>query len=151
MNTQEFASTVATTLENPLQRIPVKISHEPVIMADGIAMNSVKVKNASDGMKATMLMMMKHCADVHLTILEIIGEKYGLDVDEMCNTVKDHPRWTQLLLEPMIHDLTEIARETACQSVEKEIKKVVPKKKTAVTPPVKPKAKKPVKEVVYED
>lgn len=144
MNTKEFISTASSVLETPLQKISVKISHDPVIMEDGIAMQSYKVKNASDGFKASMLMMMKHCADVHLTILEIIGEKYGLDIDEMCHTVKDHPRWTQLLVEPMIHDLTSIARETACQPL-KAIE--TPKEKTKTK--TKTKAK-PKKEIVYD-
>lgn len=154
MDPQDFSTLASQALEQPVQKLKVKIGTGPVIMDGGFAMQSIPVKNASDAFTASLLMMMKHCADVHLTILEIISEKYNLDIDAMCETVKEHPNWKQLHVEPIIHDLTQIARETVYntpQQTEKPKKKTVKKiKEQSVYPVEKPKPKLKIKEVIYE-
>lgn len=156
MDKQNFSSIASQALEQPVQRIQVKIGTGPVIMDGGYAMQSLEVKNASDAFTASLLMMMKHCADVHLTILEIIGEKYNLDIDEMCETIKEHPNWKKIHIEPVIHDLTQVARETVYNTtppVETKKKAIQKSKEKPSSPPVektKPKAKPKIKEIVYE-
>lgn len=68
-------------------------------------MKPLDLVSAKDGLRATLLMMMKHVADVHVAVLEIIGEKYNLDVDEMCSTVKDDKRFQDILKQPILTDL----------------------------------------------
>lgn len=151
MDSKAFSSIASSVLQQPVRKLQVKIGSGPIIMDGGIAMQSLPVKTASDAFTASLLMMMKHCADIHLTVLEVIGEKYGLDIDEMCETLKEHPRWKQIHIEPVIHDLTQIARETVYntpkeQQTEKP-KKKIPKKTTVQ---VKPKTKPKLKEIIYE-
>lgn len=156
MDSQSFSSLASQALEQPVQRIKVKIGTGPVIMDGGYAMQSLEVKNASDAFTASLLMMMKHCADVHLSILEIISEKYNLDIDDMCETIKEHPNWKKLHVEPVIHDLTNIARETVYNTpppLETKKKATKKSKEQPIAPPVekpKPKAKPKIKEIVYE-
>lgn len=150
MDSQGFSKIASQTLEQPVQKIKVKIGTGPVIMDGGFAMQSLPVKNASDAFTASLLMMMKHCADVHLTILEIISEKYNLDIDDICESVKEHPNWKQLHVEPIIHDLTQIARETVYKNPEPVETKKKEKKETVKKPVQKPKAKPKIKEIIYE-
>jgi hypothetical protein len=162
MDSQAFSALATSTLQQPVRKLQVKIGSGPVIMDGGIAMQSLPVKTASDAFTASLLMMMKHCADIHLTVLEVIGEKYGLDVDDMCETLKEHPRWKQIHIEPVIHDLTQIARETVYNTPKEQKQKQKekqtetetekPKKKSVKKPSAQPKtkAKPKLKEIIYE-
>lgn len=91
-------------------RKPIKIVDEPVLIngPDGDAQQMVPLTIATpkDGLKATLHMMMKHTADLHVTVMEIIAEKYGLNVDEMADAVKAHPKWTEMLVNPILHSMS---------------------------------------------
>jgi DNA-binding HxlR family transcriptional regulator len=83
----------------------IKMVEKATVLEYGDIMKPLDLVSAKDGLRATLLMMMKHVADVHVAVLEIIGEKYNLDVDEMCNTVKDDKRFQDILKQPILTDL----------------------------------------------
>jgi hypothetical protein len=78
----------------------------PVQLADGSQMKPLTVRNADDALKATLLMLFKHVADIHVSLVEIIAEKYELNAEEMHLAIQNHPKWLKMFDNPMVADLT---------------------------------------------
>ena len=53
-------------------------------------------------------MILQHVADFHMTVVDIISEKYNIPVDEIMNTVTSDSRYTNMLVDPKIHRLTSL-------------------------------------------
>jgi hypothetical protein len=66
----------------------------------------IPITGASMAYTASLLMLFQHVADIHMSLLEIIEEKYGHSMDEMVSTVIQHPKWKNMQVNPVIHDLT---------------------------------------------
>jgi len=126
MNSGVPVSTVKSlakqALAAPPAKKPVKLVEEKVTLADGSTFTPMPVTNANDALRASLLMLFKHVADVHVTVVEIVAEKFGLQVDEIHKAITDDPRWHAMLVNPLISDLTAAATDTA----------VVPKKKKII-------------------
>jgi len=113
-------------LATPPQSKPVKVVQETVTLADGSILTPMPVKNSNDVFCASLLMLFKHVADVHVTVVEIIAEKFNLKVDDIHQAIQDDPRWADMLVNPLITDLTAAATENAVAP------KAAPKKKKAI-------------------
>ena len=53
----------------------IQLQKETVELVDGSTFKPLQVRNADDGLKATLLILFKHVADMHISVLEIISEK----------------------------------------------------------------------------
>lgn len=106
-------------------RKPVQMIQEPVALADGRMLPPLEVKTPKDALQATLLMLFKHVADVHVTIVEVIAEKYGLKTDEIHAAITEDPRWTEMLQSPLITDLTSSVWEKAVPTKPKKPIKIV--------------------------
>jgi hypothetical protein len=84
----------------------MKLVKESVTLADGSTFVPMEVKTNSDALRASLLMLFKHVADVHVTLVEIVAEKFDLKVDDIMNVVTEDPRWQTMLVDPLITDLT---------------------------------------------
>jgi hypothetical protein len=113
-----------TLAVNP-QVKPVTMVKETVTLADGSTLNPLPVKNSSDALRASLLMLFKHVADVHVTVVEIVAEKFNLKVEDIHQAIQEDPRWTELLVNPLITDLTAAAEEHAVKPVPKKKKAIV--------------------------
>ena len=82
---------VKTTLS-----IPVHIEIKP------------ETRNARDAYAESLKMILQHVADFHMTVVDIISEKYNIPVDEIMNTVTSDSRYTNMLVDPKIHRLTSL-------------------------------------------
>lgn len=91
----------------------VQMKNEEVILADGSVFHPMPVKSSSDLLRATTLILFKHVADIHLVVVQIIAEKFGLDIDDIQKAITEDPRWTEMLINPVISDLTATAQENA--------------------------------------
>jgi hypothetical protein len=109
------------TLRKAPQRKPVTLVKEPVTLADGSGFSPMPVKDSSDALRASLLMLFKHVADVHVTVVEIVAEKFNLKVEDIHKAITDDPRWTEMLVNPLITDLTAAAKD-----------QTLPKKKKAI-------------------
>lgn len=110
----------------------IQLQKEEVQLADGSTMKPLQVRNADDGLKATLLILFKHVADMHISVMEIISEKFGLDIDEMHLAIKDHPKWIAMFDNPMVSDLT--------FDVFKNSEKKSPATTSVASPPSSPKS-----------
>jgi hypothetical protein len=91
----------------------MKLIKESVTLADGSTFVPMEVKTNSDALRASLLMLFKHVADVHVTLVEIVAEKFDLKVDDIMNVVTEDPRWQTMLVDPLITDLTVIASKNS--------------------------------------
>ena len=63
-------------------------------------------RDARDAYTESLKMILQHVADFHMTVVDIISEKYNIPVDEIMNTVTSDSRYTNMLVDPKIHHLT---------------------------------------------
>lgn len=56
----------------------------------------------------SLQMILQHVADFHLTVVDIISEKYNIPVDEIMKTVTSDSRYTNMVVNPSIHRLTSL-------------------------------------------
>lgn len=110
MNTQTIKALSKEALK-PRSKKQVKMVREPVTLADGSAFTPVEVKTNSDALRATLLMLFKHVADVHVTLVEIVADKFHLNVDDIHSAITEDPRWQNMLVDPLVTDLTAAAKE----------------------------------------
>ena len=68
---------------------------------------NVEIKAESrDAYVESLKMILQHVADFHMTVVDIISEKYKIPVDEMMNAVTSDSRYANMLVDPKIHRLT---------------------------------------------
>ena len=65
--------------------------------------------DARDAYAESLKMILQHVADFHMTVVDIISEKYKIPVDEIMNTVTSDSRYTNMVVDPKIHRLTATA------------------------------------------
>lgn len=95
----------------------------------------------------SLKMILQHVADFHLTVVDIISEKYNIPVDEMMSTVTSDPRYTNMLVDPKIHHLTSLNQD---KDKDKDKDQSCSEKKTPVplektTPKIKKTTEKKIK------
>jgi len=66
----------------------------------------INVKDGRSAYAASLQMILRHVADFHMTVVDIISEKYKIPVDEIMNTVTSDSRYTNMLVNPDIHRLS---------------------------------------------
>ncbi len=106
----------------PKTKKNVKLVQEPVILSDGSTMKPLQIKSPSDVHRASLLMLFKHVSDIHVTLVEIIAEKYGLSVEDIHKTINEDPRWAAMLENPLITDLTATVEENKVSKPKRTIK-----------------------------
>ena len=65
-----------------------------------------ETRDARDAYAESLKMILQHVADFHMTVVDIISEKYNIPVDEIMNTVTSDSRYTNMLVDPKIHRLS---------------------------------------------
>ena len=92
----------------------------------------VKVnESAAAAYTESLKIILKHVADFHITVVDIISQKYNIPVDEIMNTVTSDSRYTNMLVDPKIHHLTSNEVKTTILDVALE-QAQAPAKKTIV-------------------
>ena len=104
----------------------------------------VEVKNdardARDAYAESLKMILQHVADFHMTVVDIISEKYNIPVDEIMKTVTSDSRYTNMLVDPKIHRFTSLnPNQNQVELTEKMITTPATKKPTEKKIRIKPK------------
>ena len=89
----------------------------------------------------SLKMILCHVADFHITVVDIISEKYNIPVDEIMKTITSDSRYTKMIVDPKIHRLTQEDQvETTATTITKKTseKKIKIKPKIAPAPAVAP-------------
>lgn len=121
MSQNPILSNLANKAINESKKKPVTLVSEPVVMAGGAGFTPLEVKSSSDLLRASLLTLFKHVADIHITVVEVIAEKFDLSVEDIHNAITEDPRWQKMLADPLISDLTATAKEQS-RPVKKPIK-----------------------------
>lgn len=66
----------------------------------------IEIKDGRSAYAASLQMILKHVADFHITVVDIISKKYNIPVDEIMNTVTSDSKYTDMLVSPDIHTLS---------------------------------------------
>ena len=109
----------------------------------------IHVKNEISSISAvaayteSLKMILQHVAEFHLTVVDIISEKYNIPVDEMMSTVTSDPRYTSMAVDPKIHHLTSLNQDKDKDQSYSEKKTPVPLETT--TPKIKKITEKKIK------
>jgi len=80
----------------------VKKDSQPVTMADETPYVTLKVETKEDAMRACLHMILKHTADMFVTITEIVAEEYKLDSVEIVKTIQASPRFEALCADDVL-------------------------------------------------
>lgn len=93
----------------------------------------IEIKDGRSAYAASLQMILKHVADFHITVVDIISEKYNIPVDEIMNTVTCDSRYTNMLVNPDIHTLS-LNSEQEQKQKPKPIKNIAVQKKIKIKP-----------------
>ncbi len=79
----------------------------------------VNITKAREAYSASLDVIFKHVADFHVTIVQIIAEKYKIDEEEILSTIKTDKRYTGMYEDPRLNPLGYFkAADAASQSAE---------------------------------
>ena len=111
-----------------------------------------KIKSSHHAVAASLHIMLKHMADMHSLMLEVIGEKYNIPYDDMVDALHDDPRIQKMIVEPTVHSLNYFTQEdldafqkktedstTALESLSAGVEGIALAQATEPTEPVEPK------------
>ena len=104
MNSVNDMITNASKKEVTVKKDDVVIRHPGSGQARSKA-RPIEIDTTRDVWRSTVLTLFKHVADMHVTIVTIIADKYELDPNKIIDVISDDPRWTELQVHPIIHDL----------------------------------------------
>ena len=94
------------TASTPVQ-VPVKVPVRVEVQSD-----------ARDAYAESLKMILQHVADFHMTVVDIISEKYKIPVDEIMNTVTSDSRYTNMVVDPKIHHFTAALNQDHIETTE---------------------------------
>ena len=83
----------------------------------------------------SLKMILCHVADFHITVVDIISEKYNIPVDEIMKTITSDSRYTKMIVDPKIHRLTQ---EDQVETTATTITKKTSEKKIKIKPKIAP-------------
>ena len=95
---------------------PLSYCSEPVfIEKDGqtIPYIPIEIKNGRDAYAASLHMLFNHFAQFHISVVDIISDKYNIPVEEIMNTIKTDDRYTNMSVCPNIHELSKAASSSS--------------------------------------
>lgn len=125
MNKETVASVSQEALKTPPKKRNLKLVQEEVKLSDGSTFVPMPVNNKSDILKASLLVLFKHVADIHYNVVEIIADKFGHSVEELHAAIVEDPRWQQMLVDPVVTDLTATAKANSVPSLKPQKPKKV--------------------------
>ena len=64
------------------------------------------IRTSRDVYAASLHIIFKHVADFHITIVDILADKYGFSADEAMETIHADPRFQQMEVNPIINTLS---------------------------------------------
>ena len=98
---------VKKKLSIPTASIPVQVPVRVEVQSD-----------ARDAYAESLKMILQHVADFHMTVVDIISEKYKIPVDEIMNTVTSDSRYTNMVVDPKIHHFTAALNQDHIETTE---------------------------------
>ena len=73
----------------------------------------IEIKNGRDAYAASLHMLFNHFAQFHISVVDIISDKYHIPVEEIMNTIKTDDRYTNMSVCPNIHELSKASSSSS--------------------------------------
>ncbi len=86
----------------------VTFSGEPVLINEDGSLTpyiSHEIVGNRSAYAACLHLVFQHTADVHITMMEILAEKYGLSVNDMIETVTKEARFKNMMINPALNGM----------------------------------------------
>jgi len=118
-----------------------KIINEPVyIHEDGNTVPYIPghIKTARDGYAASLHLLFKHVADFHITVIDLLAEKYKFKAEEAIDALHADPRFRDMIVHPTIHAMGYFKEEDAKAPSEPVSESTAVPLESAPTPTVPP-------------
>jgi hypothetical protein len=99
----------------------VKFSGEPVLVNEDGSLTpyiSQEIVGNRSAYAACLHLVFQHTADVHITMMEILAEKYGLSVNDMIETVTKEARFKDMMINPALNGMGYFGPDTVEKVVE---------------------------------
>ena len=94
-------------MKEPRAKKAIKVESGPLMLNNGNILEPLRVVTKDDAYRASLLMLFKHVADMHMAVTEIISEKYDIPEEDIIQSITNHPKWTEMMIHPLIHDMTQ--------------------------------------------
>jgi hypothetical protein len=65
----------------------------------------IEIQDGRNAYALSLQMIFRHVADFHMTVVDIISEKYNIPVDEIMNTVTSDSRYKNMVVDKDLHRL----------------------------------------------
>ena len=121
--------------------IPVEVEVNPELKNGNNAApasSSASIDAAAAAYTESLKMILCHVADFHITVVDIISEKYNIPVDEIMKTVTSDSRYTKMVVNPKIHRLTQEDRVETTTATVTTATKTSSEKKIKIKPKIVP-------------
>jgi len=115
--------------------IPVEVEVKTELKDGNNVAASSSASAAVAAYTESLRMILRHVADFHITVVDIISEKYNIPVDEIMKTVTSDSRFTNMVVDPKIHRLTQ---EDHVETTAATITKKTSEKKIKIKPKIAP-------------
>ena len=68
----------------------------------------IEIQDGRGAYALSLQMIFRHVADFHMTVVDIISEKYGIPVDDIMNTVTSDLRYKNMVVDKDLHRLSTV-------------------------------------------
>lgn len=121
MNNNQVKSLAQEVAQQPPSKKKVQLVQEPIVLSDGSTMKPLHIKSSGDVLRASLLMLFKHVSDIHVTLVEIIAEKFGLSIEDIHKAINEDPRWAAMFVDPLLTDMTATIEENKVTKPKRKI------------------------------
>lgn len=68
----------------------------------------IEIKDGRSAYALSLKMILQHVANFHMTVVDIISEKYNIPVDDIMNVVTSHSAYKNMVVDKDIHRLSTV-------------------------------------------
>lgn len=105
---------------------------------------SYEIKSAHHAVAASLHIMLKHMADMHSLMFQVISEKYNIPMNDIIDVLHEDERVQKMIVEPTVHSLNYFTQDDIDKTLENKMKNL----EIAEEPPKK---KKFIKKIIKKE
>ena len=92
----------------------------------------IDIKDGRSAYALSLKMIFQHVADFHMTVVDIISEKYNIPVDDIMNVVTSHSAYKNMVVDKDIHRLSTVVGAVNESEKKKDETLLKPKTKPSI-------------------
>ena len=108
----------------------------------------IEIQDGRSAYALSLQMIFRHVADFHMTVVDVISEKYNIPVDDIMNAVTSDSRYKNMVVDKDLHRLSsvvgvdvDVRNESEQKKEEQEQEMQLPKPKPTIIKKIKIKPK----------